>query len=421
MKYHIKDIKLAPEGKLRIEWAEKEMPVLISIRERFRKEKPLKGMRISCCLHVTSETANLLNTLKTGGANVVLCASNPLSTQDGVAASLVKDYGIPVFAICGEDKKTYYQHIKAALSHQPHITMDDGADLVSTLHSKAERGGSLIRDVIGGTEETTTGVTRLRSMERSGVLRYPIIAVNDAETKHFFDNRYGTGQSTIDGIVRATNILLAGKNFVVCGYGWCGRGVAMRAKGMGANVLVTEVDPLKAIEAVMDGFRVVPILEASKIGDIFVTLTGDINVIGPRHFRRMKDGAIVCNSGHFNVEVDIEGLKRISKKRRRVRQFVEEYTLLNDKKINLLAEGRLVNLAAAEGHPASVMDMSFANQALCAEYLARQGKNLERKVYPVPKSIDRKVARLKLKTMGVRIDALTGEQKKYLSSWEMGT
>lgn len=421
MKYHIKDIKLAPEGKLRIEWAEKEMPVLISIRERFRKEKPLKGMRISCCLHVTSETANLLNTLKTGGANVVLCASNPLSTQDGVAASLVKDYGIPVFAICGEDKKTYYQHIKAALSHQPHITMDDGADLVSTLHSKAERGGSLIRDVIGGTEETTTGVTRLRSMERSGVLRYPIIAVNDAETKHFFDNRYGTGQSTIDGIVRATNILLAGKNFVACGYGWCGRGVAMRAKGMGANVLVTEVDPLKAIEAVMDGFRVVPILEASKIGDIFVTLTGDINVIGPRHFRRMKDGAIVCNSGHFNVEVDIGGLKRISKKRRRVRQFVEEYTLLNDKKINLLAEGRLVNLAAAEGHPASVMDMSFANQALCAEYLARQGKNLERKVYPVPKSIDRKIARLKLKTMGVRIDALTGEQKKYLSSWEMGT
>jgi adenosylhomocysteinase len=406
---------------LRIEWAEKEMPVLISIRERFRKEKPLKGMRISCCLHVTSETANLLNTLKTGGANVVLCASNPLSTQDGVAASLVKDYGIPVFAICGEDKKTYYQHIKAALSHQPHITMDDGADLVSTLHSKAERGGSLIRDVIGGTEETTTGVTRLRSMERSGVLRYPIVAVNDAQTKHLFDNRYGTGQSTIDGIVRATNVLLAGKNFVVCGYGWCGRGVAMRAKGMGANVLVAEVDPIKAMEAVMDGFRVMPLLEAARIGDIFVTLTGNINVIGPRHFRRMKDGAIVCNSGHFNVEVDIGGLKRISKKRRRVRQFVEEYTLLNDKKINLLAEGRLVNLAAAEGHPASVMDMSFANQALCAEYLARQGKNLERKVYPVPKSIDRKVARLKLKTMGVRIDALTGEQKKYFSSWEMGT
>lgn len=421
MKYHIKDVKLAREGRLRIEWAEKEMPVLISIRERFRKEKPLKGMRISCCLHVTSETANLLNTLKTGGANVVLCASNPLSTQDGVAASLVKDYGIPVFAICGEDKKTYYQHIKAALSHQPHITMDDGADLVSTLHSKAERGGSLIRDVIGGTEETTTGVTRLRSMERSGVLRYPIVAVNDAQTKHLFDNRYGTGQSTIDGIVRATNVLLAGKNFVVCGYGWCGRGVAMRAKGMGANVLVAEVDPIKAMEAVMDGFRVMPILEAARIGDIFVTLTGNINVIGPRHFRRMKDGAIVCNSGHFNVEVDIGGLKRISKKRRRVRQFVEEYTLLNDKKINLLAEGRLVNLAAAEGHPASVMDMSFANQALCAEYLARQGKNLERKVYPVPKSIDRKVARLKLKTMGVRIDALTGEQKKYLSSWEMGT
>jgi len=373
MRYHIKDVKLAPEGKLRIEWAEKEMPVLISIRERFRKEKPLKGMRISCCLHVTSETANLLNTLKTGGANVVLCASNPLSTQDGVAASLVKDYGIPVFAICGEDKKTYYQHIKAALSHQPHITMDDGADLVSTLHSKAERGGALMKNVIGGTEETTTGVTRLRSMEKSGVLRYPIIAVNDAETKHFFDNRYGTGQSTIDGIVRATNILLAGKNFVVCGYGWCGRGVAMRAKGMGANVLVTEVDPLKAIEAVMDGFRVLPILEASKIGDIFVTLTGDISVIGPRHFRRMKDGAIVCNSGHFNVEVDIEGLKRISKKRRRIRQFVEEYTLPNGRRINLLAEGRLVNLAAAEGHPASVMDMSLDKagiwQTRCIQFL----------------------------------------------------
>ncbi|MFQ5867596.1 MAG: adenosylhomocysteinase [bacterium] len=421
MKYHIKDIKLAPEGKLRIEWAEREMPVLRLIRERFKKVRPLKGMRISCCLHVTSETANLLNTLKTGGANVVVCASNPLSTQDGVAASLVKGYGIPVFAICGEDKKTYYQHIKAALEHRPHITMDDGADLVSTLHSKTGRIGTLIRNVIGGTEETTTGVTRLRSMERSGVLRYPIIAVNDAETKHFFDNRYGTGQSTIDGIVRATNVLLAGKNFVVCGYGWCGRGVAMRAKGMGANVLVTEVDPLKAMEAVMDGFRVVPVLEAARIGDIFVTLTGDINVIGPKHFRRMKDGAIVCNSGHFNVEVDVEGLKRISKKRRRTRQFVEEYTLLNGRRINLLAEGRLVNLAAAEGHPASVMDMSFANQALCAEYLTRQGTNLGKKVYPVPKIIDRNIARLKLKTMGIKIDGLTGEQKKYLSSWELGT
>ena len=421
MKYHIKDVKLAPEGKLRIEWAEREMPVLRLIRKRFKKEKPLKGRRISCCLHVTSETANLLNTLKTGGANVVLCASNPLSTQDQVAASLVKDYGIPVFAICGEDKKTYYQHIKAALNHQPHLTMDDGADLVSTLHSKAERGGALIKNVIGGSEETTTGVTRLRSMESSGVLRYPIIAVNDAQTKQFFDNRYGTGQSTIDGIVRATNVLLAGKNFVVCGYGWCGRGVAMRARGMGANVLVTEVDPLKAMEAVMDGFRVMPVLEAARIGDIFVTLTGDINVIRPNHFRRMKDGAIICNSGHFNVEVDIEGLKRISKKRRRIRQFVEEYTLPNGRRINLLAEGRLVNLAAAEGHPASVMDMSFANQALCAEYLSRQGKNLAKKVYPVPRSIDRKIARLKLKTMGVKIDGLTGEQKKYLSSWEMGT
>ncbi len=421
MKYHIKDVKLAPEGKLRIEWAEREMSVLRLIRKRFKKEKPLKGIRISCCLHVTSETANLLNTLKTGGADVVLCASNPLSTQDGVAASLVKDYGIPVFAICGEDKKTYYKHIKAALNHQPHITMDDGADLVSTLHSKAERGGALIKNVIGGSEETTTGVTRLRSMESSGVLRYPIIAVNDAQTKQFFDNRYGTGQSTIDGIVRATNVLLAGKNFVVCGYGWCGRGVAMRARGMGANVLVTEVDPLKAMEAVMDGFRVMPVLEAARIGDIFVTLTGDINVIGPKHFRWMKDGAIICNSGHFNVEVDIEGLKRISRKRRRIRQFVEEYTLPNGRRINLLAEGRLVNLAAAEGHPASVMDMSFANQALCAEYLSRQGKNLAKKVYPVPKSIDRKIARLKLKTMGVKIDGLTGEQKKYLSSWEMGT
>ena len=421
MKYHIKNVKLAPEGKLCIEWAEREMPVLRLIRQRFKKEKPLKGMRISCCLHVTSETANLLNTLKTGGADAVLCASNPLSTQDRVAASLVKDFRIPVFAVCGEDKKTYYQHIRAALNHKPHLTMDDGADLVSTLHSKAERGGTLIKNVIGGSEETTTGVIRLRSMESSGVLRYPVIAVNDAQTKHFFDNRYGTGQSTIDGIVRATNILLAGKNFVVCGYGWCGRGVAMRAKGMGANVLVTEVDHLKAIEAVMDGFRVMPILEAARIGDIFVTLTGDINVIRPNHFRRMKDGAIICNSGHFNVELDIEGLKRISKKRRRIRQFVEEYTLPNGRRINLLAEGRLVNLAAAEGHPASVMDMSFANQALCAEYLSRRGKNLAKKVYPVPQSIDRKIARLKLKTMGIKIDSLTGEQKKYLSSWEMGT
>ena len=421
MNYDIKNLRLAPEGKLRIEWAEREMPVLRLIRERFKKERPLKGMRISCCLHVTSETANLLNTLKSGGANVAVCASNPLSTQDGVAASLVKDYGIPVFAICGEDKKTYYQHIRAALNHRPHLTMDDGADLVSTLHSKAERAGILIKNVIGGTEETTTGVTRLRSMEKSGVLRYPIIAVNDAQTKHFFDNRYGTGQSTIDGIVRATNVLLAGRNFVVCGYGWCGRGVAMRAKGMGANVLVTEVDPLKAIEAVMDGFRVVPVLEAARIGDIFVTLTGNINVIGPKHFRRMKDGAIVCNSGHFNVEVDIEGLRRISKKRRKIRQLIEEYTLPNGKRINLLAEGRLVNLAAAEGHPASVMDMSFANQALCAEYLSRQGRSLAKKVYPVPKSIDSKVARLKLKAMGIKIDGLTGEQKRYLSSWEMGT
>ena len=421
MKYHIKNINLAQEGKLRIEWAEKEMPVLRLIRQRFRKEKPLKGIRISCCLHVTSETANLVNTLKTGGADAVLCASNPLSTQDQVAASLVKDFRIPVFAICGEDKKTYYQHIRAALNHKPHLTMDDGADLVSTLHSKAERGGALIKNVIGGSEETTTGVTRLRSMESSGVLRYPIIAVNDAQTKHFFDNRYGTGQSTIDGIVRATNVLLAGKNFVVSGYGWCGRGVAMRARGMGANVIVTEVDSLKAMEAVMDGFRVMPILEAASIGDIFVTLTGDINVIGPKHFRRMKDGAIICNSGHFNVEIDIVGLKRISRKRRKIRQFVEEYTLPDGRRINLLAEGRLVNLAAAEGHPASVMDMSFANQALCAEYLTRQGKNLANKVYPVPQNIDSKVARLKLKTMGVKIDVLTGEQKKYLSSWEMGT
>jgi adenosylhomocysteinase len=397
------------------------MPVLRLIRQRFKKEKPLRGIRISCCLHVTSETANLLNTLKTGGANAVLCASNPLSTQDQVAASLVKDFGIPVFAICGEDKKTYYRHIRAALNHKPHLTMDDGADLVSTLHSKAERGGALIKNVIGGSEETTTGVTRLRSMESSGVLRYPIIAVNDAQTKHFFDNRYGTGQSTIDGIIRATNVLLAGKNFVVCGYGWCGRGVAMRARGMGANVVVTEIDPLKAMEAVMDGFRVVPVLEAARIGDIFVTLTGDISVLRPNHFRRMKDGAIICNSGHFNVEIDIEGLKRISRKRRKIRQFVEEYTLPNGRRINLLAEGRLVNLAAAEGHPASVMDMSFANQALCAEYLTRQGKNLANKVYPVPQSIDRKIARLKLKAMGVKIDGLTGVQKKYLSSWEMGT
>ena len=418
MRYDIKDIKLAKKGRLRIEWADNNMPVLRLIRKRFEKEKPLKGVKVSACLHVTTETANLMNTLVSGGASCVLCASNPLSTQDDVSASLVKDFKIPVFAIKGESNKVYYQHIKSTLDLNPDITMDDGADLVSFLHSKRT---NLIKNLIGGTEETTTGVIRLRSMEKNGVLKYPIIAVNDSKTKYFFDNRYGTGQSTIDGILRATNILLAGCKFVVCGYGWCGRGIASKAEGMGADVIICEVDPLKAIEAVMDGYRVMPIEQASKIGDVFVTATGDINVIGKKHFKFMKDGAIVCNSGHFNVEIDISGLEKLAKRKRKVREFVEEYTLKSGKRINLLAEGRLVNLSAAEGHPAMVMDMSFANQALSVEYLVKSVKNLEKKVYPVPEKIDQNIARLKLLSMGIKIDNLTSEQKKYLVSWEMGT
>jgi adenosylhomocysteinase len=418
MKYDIKDGGLASKGKLRIEWSERNMPVLRLIRERFAKEKPLAKIRIAACLHVTTETANLVRTLVAGGAEVVLCASNPLSTQDDVAASLVKHYHVPTFAIKGESNKVYYQHIQSALEKNPHITMDDGADLVSTLHTKKSK---LAKEIIGGTEETTTGVVRLRSMEKNNVLKYPIIAVNDSKTKYFFDNRYGTGQSTIDGILRATNVLLAGAKVVVAGYGWCGRGFAMRAKGMGADVIVTEIDPLKAIEAVMDGYRIMPMSNAAKIGDVFCTLTGDINVIRPEHFKVMKDNAVVCNSGHFNVEIDIPGLEKMATRKRRIREFVDEYTLKNSKRVNLLAEGRLVNLSAAEGHPACVMDMSFANQALSAEYLVKYGKNLKKKVYVVPEKIDSEIASLKLKAMGVRIDRLTPEQKKYLASWEMGT
>lgn len=419
MKYDIKDIKLAPTGKKRIEWAEREMPVLRQIKVRFEKQKPLKGIRLGCCLHATTETANLVITLKAGGADVFLCASNPLSTQDDVAASLVKDYKIPTFAIKGEDNKTYYKHINAVLDTKPQITMDDGADLVSSIFSKRK---DLLKNIIGGTEETTTGVIRLRAMEKDGVLSYPIIAVNDAMTKHFFDNRYGTGQSTLDGIIRATNILIAGKILVVAGYGWCGRGLAAKAKGMGAHVIVTEIDHLKALEAKMDGFEVMPMSDASKKGDIFVTVTGDLNVIDEKHFKIMKDGAIVCNSGHFNSEINVDGLKKISKSVRTVRDFVEEYTLKADsRKIHLLAEGRLVNLSAAEGHPASVMDMSFANQALSAEYMLKNSKKLEKKVYVVPEAIDVEIAKLKLDAMGVKIDVLTAEQKKYLSSWQAGT
>ncbi|MDI1470991.1 MAG: adenosylhomocysteinase [Thermodesulfovibrio sp.] len=418
LKYDIKDIKLANKGKLRIEWAEMDMPVLRIIRERFKKEKPLKGVRLGACLHVTTETANLMITLKEGGAEVALCASNPLSTQDDVAAALVKFYKIPVFAIKGEDKDTYYKHIYQVLEIKPHITMDDGADLISTLHKEKKE---LLKDVLGGTEETTTGVIRLRSMADDGALQYPIIAVNDAYTKHLFDNRYGTGQSTIDGILRATNRLLAGSVFVVCGYGWCGRGVAMRARGMGARVIVTEVDPLKALEAVMDGFDVMPIEEAAQIGDIFVTVTGNINVISGKTFSKMKDGSIIANTGHFDVEIDIKSLEKLSKSKRIIRDFVEEYTLKNGRRIYLLAQGRLVNLSAAEGHPAAVMDMSFANQALSAEYIFNNAKKLERKVYSVPEEIDREIARLKLEAMGIKIDTLTKEQYKYLHSWQIGT
>lgn len=418
MKFDIKDIKLAQGGKERIEWAEKDMPVLRSIREVFVKERPLTGVRISACLHVTAETANLMKTLKAGGADLILCASNPLSTQDDVSASLVKHEEISVFAMKGEDSKTYYQHIEAALDYKPTMTMDDGADLVTVLHTKKT---DLLKGIVGGTEETTTGVVRLKSMAENKVLKYPIIAVNDAFTKHFFDNRYGTGQSTVDGIIRATNKLIAGSTFVVCGYGWCGRGLAMRARGMGARVIVTEVDPLRALEAVMDGYQVMSIQDAAPLGDIFCTVTGDIHVIRIEHFEQMKDGAIVSNSGHFNVELGLEELSKIAKNRRRVREFVEEYTLQNDKKIYILAEGRLVNLSSAEGHPPSVMDMSFANQSLAIQYLVTHRDKLENKVYGVPEAIDKNIAKLKLQSMGIRIDHLTAEQEKYLSSWEMGT
>jgi adenosylhomocysteinase len=418
MKYDVKDLALAKEGKLRVEWAAQEMPVLALIKERFKKQKPLKGITVAACLHVTTETAQLAITLKEGGATVALCASNPLSTQDDVAAYLVKDHKISVFAIKGENNKTYYSHINSAIDMSPNITMDDGADVVSLLHkSRKEK----LAGIMGGTEETTTGVIRLRAMAEDGVLEYPIVAVNDANTKHFFDNRYGTGQSTLDGIIRATNRLISGTTFVVCGYGWCGKGLAMRARGLGANVVVTEIDELAALEAVMDGFRVMPIAEAAKIGDFFCTVTGNISVIRKEHFRNMKDGAIISNSGHFNVELDLKGLKSISKKKRQIREYVEEYTLKNGKKLNVLGDGRLINLAAAEGHPSSVMDMSFANQALCAEYVVKNAKKLEKRVYNVPEAVDQGVARMKLKAKGVKIDKLTPEQKKYLNSWEFGT
>ncbi len=441
MDYDIRDITLAEKGRLRIEWAGLSMPVLNKIKERFSEEKPLQGLRLSACLHVTTETAALVTTLKAGGAGVVLCASNPLSTQDDVAAALVADHEIPVYAIKGEDHKTYYSHILSALKHRPHLTMDDGADLVSSIHFialerwddlepsvaewgkglPAEQRKSFLADVMGGTEETTTGVIRLRSMQKDGVLQFPVISVNDANTKHLFDNRYGTGQSTIDGIIRATNRLLAGSTFVVSGYGWCGRGVAARAKGHGAHVIVCEVDPLRALEAVMDGYRVMPIAEAAPLGDFFCTLTGDINVIRVEHFLQMKDGAIISNSGHFDVELDIPGLKENSVSVRKIREYVDEYTLKNGNRIYLLGEGRLINLAAAEGHPSSVMDMSFANQALSAEFMARNHGQMDKKVYAVPEEIDKEIARLKLEALGVQIDTLTEEQSNYLASWHMGT
>ena len=418
MDYDIKDINLADEGKVSVEWANKSMPVLNSIKKRFENEKPLKGMRLGACLHVTTETASLMETLKAGGADISLCASNPLSTQDYVAAYLVKYHEIPVFSINGEDTDTYYRHINSVLDKKPALTMDDGADLVSTIHGQRRE---LIEGIIGGTEETTTGVIRLKAMADKGVLAFPLIAVNDANTKHMFDNRYGTGQSTVDGIIRATNRLIAGSSFVVCGYGWCSKGLALRASGMGANVVVTEVNPLRALEAVMDGYRVMPIAEAAKIGDFFCTLTGDINVIRKEHFLAMKNGAIVANSGHFNVELEIEGLKKISKYTGRIRKYIDEYILEDGRCIYILGEGRLINLAAAEGHPSSVMDMSFANQALAAEYLVKNNRDLKNIVYGVPEDIDREIARLKLESMGIQIDTLTPEQDKYLNSWEMGT
>ena len=418
MEYDIKDPKLAAEGKRRIEWASNQMPVLESIRDRFEKEQPLKGKKMSACLHVTAETANLMRTLKAGGADLVLCASNPLSTQDDVAASLVEDYGISVYAIRGEDNDTYYDHIKAAIDHGPVVTMDDGADLVSTIHSEYPE---MIDKIVCSMEETTTGVIRLRAMAQDDALKFPVIAVNDADTKHFFDNRYGTGQSTIDGIIRATDVLIAGKNFVIAGYGWCGRGLAMRASGMGANVIVTEIDPLKALEAAMDGYRVMPMNEAAKIGDIFCTVTGDINVIDKQHFNVMKDGALVANSGHFNVEINIDALEEMAhSKQKDIRNHVDGYIMEDGRSIFILGEGRLINLAAAEGHPASVMDMSFAVQALTSEHAIKQ-ENLEVRVHTVPEVIDAEVAKLKLASMGIRIDTLTPEQEKYLQSWEMGT
>jgi len=415
--YEIKDPSLAEAGKQRVEWASREMPVVKLIRERFATEKPLKGIRVSACLHITTETANLALTLKAGGANLILCASNPLSTQDDVAAALV-EYGIPVNAIKGEDEKTYYKHINTALDNRPQLTVDDGADLVTTLHTKRS---DLISNVIGGTEETTTGIIRLRSLERAGGLKYPIIAVNDAKTKYLFDNRYGTGQSTIDGITRATNILWAGKKVVICGYGWCGHGIALRAKGLGSQVIICEVEPVRALEAVMDGFQVMPLIEAAKLGDIFITTTGDKNVIDKAHLQVMKDGAILANSGHFNVEINIPALEGLAQSKQRIRLFVDEYTLKDRRRLYLLGEGRLVNLAAAEGHPASVMDMSFANQALCLEYIVKNKGKLKPKVYPVPEEIDKQVARLKLNSMGISIDTLTPAQKQYLSSWQEGT
>jgi adenosylhomocysteinase len=414
----VKDLSLADVGKRRIEWAFQSMPVLQSIRKQFIKAQPLKDIRVAACLHVTTETANLMVTLRDGGANIVLCASNPLSTQDDVASSLVRDYNIPVFAIKGENNDSYYSHIMSALDHRPNITMDDGADLVTILHTKRKE---LLEHVIGGTEETTTGVIRLRAMAKDGVLKYPIVAVNDALTKHLFDNRYGTGQSTLDGVIRATNILLAGSTVVVAGYGWCGRGVAMRARGMGANVIVTEIDPTKAIEAVMDGYRVMSMMEAATIGDLFITLTGNKNVIGRDHFEKLKNGAIICNSGHFNVEIDLETLGKMASSRRQTREFVEEFALKDGRRIYVLGEGRLINLAAAEGHPASVMDMSFANQALSADYMIKNHASLEKRVYAVPEELDKQVARMKLEAMAVKIDRLTLEQEHYLASWNEGT
>jgi adenosylhomocysteinase len=439
--HHVSDLSLAAEGKLRIEWADASMPVLRQIRERFHEEKPLAGMRLSACLHVTTETANLARTLAAGGADLLLCASNPLSTQDDAAASLVLDYGVSVYAIKGEDHSTYYDHIRAALAHRPNLTMDDGADLVSSLlflalgkdsdvdpvirqwaaGLPAADRASLLAGVLGGTEETTTGVVRLRAMERSGVLKFPVVAVNEAKTKHLFDNRYGTGQSTLDGVIRATNLLVAGLNVVVAGYGWCGKGIAMRARGLGGHVIVTEIDPTKAIEAALDGYRVMPMGEAARLGDLFVTVTGNKSVLREEHFRVMKDGAVVCNSGHFNVEIEIPALQALSRSHRRTREFVDEFTLADGRRIHLLAEGRLINLAAAEGHPASVMDMSFANQALAAEFVVKNHGSLERKVYPVPEEIDREIAKLKLASMGISVDVPTAAQERYMTSWEEGT